>query len=131
MQITGLENEDRFERSRWRGHNTVDAEDACIIPPDVQPTCWQVQAGRPQTKYSLNGRLRPRRRDELQLIAVDSTGDGHLMASREAVIERKEEKLEHLCRSRNIGHSEPAVPRGWPAPVALDPGAQRIVGKHQ
>lgn len=109
MQITGLENEDRFESEQMERIITQSMQKIARIIP---PLMFSLHVGKYKqeglrTKYSLNGRLVTidgvMNSNSSQWDLIQATAD--LMAIFERrVIERKEEKLEHRRRSRNIGH---------------------------
>lgn len=109
MQITGLENEDRFESEQMERIITQSMQKITRIIP---PLMFSLHVGKYKqeglkTKYSLNGRLVTidgvMNSNSSQWDLIQATAD--LMAIFERrVIERKEEKLEHRRRSRNIGH---------------------------
>jgi len=110
MQITGLEQEDRFATDQMERVITQSVQKIARVRPPLMLSLHVGKYGKEglKTKYSLHGRLVTA---EGVLTATSVEWD-LIMATTELmgaferrVIERKEEKLEHRRRARNIGHS--------------------------
>ncbi len=109
MQITGLENEDRFESEQMERIITQSVQKIARIMP---PLMLSLHVGKYKqegirTKYSLHARLVTgngvMNAMSAQWDLIQATTE--LMRTFERrIIEKKEEKLEHRRRSRNIGH---------------------------
>ena len=110
MQITGLEREDRFETEQMERVITQSVQKiARIVDPlmfSLHVTKYNQEGIR--AKYSLNGRLVTAdgvmNANAVQWDLIQATTDLMGMFERR-VIDKKEEKLEHRRRTRNIGHS--------------------------
>lgn len=110
MQITGLEKGDRFEMDQMERVITQSMQKIARI---IDPLMFSLHVGKyhnegVRTKYSLNGRLVTvdgvMNANAVQWDLIQATTDLMYMFERR-VIDKKEEKLEHRRRSRNIGHS--------------------------
>ena len=110
MQITGLEKDDRFEMDQMERIITQSVQKIARI---VDPLMFSLHVGKYhqegiRTKYSLNGRLVTvngvMNANAVQWDLIQATTDLMGMFERR-VIDKKEEKLEHRRRTRNIGHS--------------------------
>ena len=110
MQITGLEKGDRFEMDQMERVLTQSMQKIARI---IDPLMFSLHVGKyhnegVRTKYSLNGRLVTvdgvMNANAVQWDLIQATTDLMYMFERR-VIDKKEEKLEHRRRSRNIGHS--------------------------
>ena len=110
MQITGLEREDRFETEQMERVITQSVQKiARIVDPlmfSLHVTKYNQEGIR--AKYSLNGRLVTAsgvmNANAVQWDLIQATTDLMGMFERR-VIDKKEEKLEHRRRARNIGHN--------------------------
>lgn len=110
MQITGLEREDRFETEQMERVITQSVQKiARIVDPlmfSLHVTKYNQEGIR--AKYSLNGRLVTANgvmnANAVQWDLIQATTDLMGMFERR-VIDKKEEKLEHRRRTRNIGHN--------------------------
>jgi CBS domain-containing protein len=110
MQITGLEKGDRFEMDQMERVITQSMQKIARI---IDPLMFSLHVGKyhnegVRTKYSLNGRLVTvdgvMNANAVQWDLIQATTDLMYMFERR-VIDKKEEKLEHRRRSRNIGHN--------------------------
>ena len=110
MQITGLDKEDRFETEQMERVITQSVQKIARI---VDPMMFSLHVGKYhqegiRTKYSLNGRLVTAsgvmNANAVQWDLIQATTDLMGMFERR-IIDKKEEKLEHRKRTRNIGHN--------------------------
>jgi CBS domain-containing protein len=110
MQIEGLDREDRFSMEQMERIITQSVQKIARIVP---PLMFTLHVGKysqegVRAKYSLNGRLVTANgvmnANAVQWDLIQATTDLMSMFERR-VIDKKEEKLEHRRRTRNIGHN--------------------------